>query len=117
MKTKKEQWMPIVRYETKYEISSHGRVRNFETGEYLKAYAHSKGYLRVTLSRKKNIEIGKRVADERYVHRLVANHFVPNPYNKPQVNHVDGDKKHNNSEHCFKHNFLITDLVTDMTGL
>ncbi len=49
----------------------------------------SKGYLRVTLYKdgsRKNF----------LIHRLIATHFIPNPENKPQVNHIDGNKINNN---------------------
>lgn len=48
----------------------------------------SKGYLRVALFKN-----GKRKWHK--VHRLVAKAFIPNPYNKPQINHVDGNKENN----------------------
>ena len=48
----------------------------------------SKGYLRVPLYKD-----GKRKWHK--VHRLVANAFIPNPDNKPQVNHKDGNKLNN----------------------
>jgi hypothetical protein len=49
------------------------------------------GYFRVKLRVN-----GKGVM--RYVHRLVALAFIPNPGNLPQVNHIDGDKTHNAAE-------------------
>lgn len=55
-----------------------------------------KGYLRVALNKN---GIQRRV----YVHRLVAETFIENKWNKPQVNHIDGDKKNNhvsNLEWC-----------------
>ena len=53
-------------------------------------------YLRVALSK-------NRVLRFRRVHRLVAIHFIPNPHNKPQINHIDGNKYNNsisNLEWC-----------------
>lgn len=47
------------------------------------------GYLQVALQKH------KKRKDEK-IHRLVAEAFIPNPENKPQVNHIDGDKTNNN---------------------
>ena len=56
----------------------------------LKPEETSKGYLRVDLYDKN----GNRKHFK--IHRLVAQAFIPNPENKPQINHIDGNK-HNNS--------------------
>jgi hypothetical protein len=79
----------IVAYGDRYEVSNLGRVRNVKTGKYLKGELHSKGYLRVQL-------YGEDRKNKRYfVHRLVGLAFIPNPDNKPQVNHKDGNKQNN----------------------
>ena len=49
-----------------------------------------KGYLRVCM---RNLENNKRV--DKYIHRLVASHFIENPYDKKVVNHIDCDKSNN----------------------
>ena len=88
----------------KYLITSWGRVYNTETKQFLKPYSHHKGYLRVDLFN----ERGKRHFK---VHRLVASAFIENPEGKPQVNHIDGNKRNNsitnlewvtNKENCDK---------------
>ena len=61
-----------------YQVSSLGRVRNKKTGRVLKA-AKKGGYCSLRLSSKKNF----------FVHQLVAQSFLENPENKPQVNHKD----------------------------
>lgn len=73
-----------------YEISTEGEVRRKETGKILKPKIDKHGYLEVGLSLGAR---GKRKMA--LVHRLVAQAFVPNPYDKPEVNHMDGNKQNN----------------------
>ena len=68
-----------------YLITEDGEVINIKWGgRKVKPQPNGKGYLRVQIA-------GKR----RFVHRLVAEKYVPNPNNYPQVNHIDGDKRNN----------------------
>lgn len=67
-----------------YEITRDGNIINKHTGRYVKPQPNGKGYLRVG--------IGKKLL---FVHRLVAERYIPNEDNKPQVNHKDGNKLNN----------------------
>lgn len=71
-----------------YEISNTGLVRNTKTNRILK-YGNKKRYYTVALH-----QDGER--KDRYVHRLVAQAFLPNPNNLPYVNHLDHDVHNNN---------------------
>ena len=89
-----EEFRDIPDYEGMYEVSNLGRVRR--DGKILKPFKNKKGYLLVSLFKngtKKNARI----------HRLVAQSFIPNPQNLPQINHKDEDKTNNaveNLEWC-----------------
>lgn len=88
-----EIWKDVVGYEGLYEVSSLGQVRSLcylHTGQtkVLKPAKYRRGYLRVVLCKN-----GKRKPS--LVHRLVAEAFIPNPSNLPQVNHKDEVKTNN----------------------
>lgn len=100
-----EIWRPIVGYEGLYEVSSYGRVRSldrydskncFWKGRILKLNDNGRGYLRAHLCLNNKIK-------NFLVHRLVAQAFIPNPDNLPEVNHINEDKTNNrvdNLEFC-----------------
>ena len=79
-------WKPITGFEGLYDVSETGYIRNARTLKVLKPNKIGKGYLIVHLKKG-----GKRYA--RYVHRLTAEAYVPNPHNHPVVNHDDGNKE------------------------
>jgi hypothetical protein len=74
-----------------YEVSNLGNIRNKTTKHVLKPSQDRKGYYLIGLSKN-----GK--GHTRKVHRLVAQAFVPNPEEKPQVDHKDNDRKNNKAE-------------------
>jgi len=67
----------------KYEASTFGRIRRIKSGRILKSYGVGPGYLAVSIKGTN----GESITDR--VHRLVAITFIPNPENKPTVNHID----------------------------
>lgn len=86
-------------YEGLYEISNYGRCKSYtrsKKGTIIKPIVCSNGYLEYHLHKD-----GKRKCF--MAHRLVAEAFIPNPNNKPQVNHIDEDIQNNmidNLEWC-----------------
>lgn len=86
-----EIWKDIPNTKGCIQISSQGRARSLLSGKprILKVQADKKGYLRLRVT----IEQRKMTFK---MHRAVANAFIPNPNNLPQVNHKDGDKRNNN---------------------
>ena len=94
----KEIFVSIQGYEGIYEVSNMGRVRSLKFGKkkILKPSKDGNGYLFVKLSKNGKIKYFK-------VHRLVANAFVENPNNLPQINHINEVKTDNravNLEWC-----------------
>lgn len=96
-----EVWKDIKGCEGVYQVSSFGNIKTLERDlptpnggvytqkERVKAIHEVMGYMQVALSVNKKHACFK-------VHRLVAKAFIPNPENKPQVNHKDGNKLNNN---------------------
>ena len=98
---KQEIWKDIKEHEGYYMVSNLGRVKTLDRwrncpsnkkikylrkGKILKQMKDKSGYLLVSLYKNKK-------ARRWLVHRLVAETFIPNPENKPQVNHKDGNKQ------------------------
>lgn len=80
-----EIWTDIEGFEN-YQVSTWGRVRSSKC--ILKPYENQKGYLKVGLRKD-----GK--CHKKRVSRLVAQAFIPNPDELPQVDHIDGNKQNN----------------------
>lgn len=79
----KEEWREIAK--TGYEVSNLGRIRRGD--RILAGSYHSDGYIFTTIK-------GTQIP----IHRFVANAFIPNPDNLPEVNHKDGNKMNNSVE-------------------
>ena len=93
----KEIWKDIEGYEGLYKISNFGNVKSIfvdqaskEKEQILKTTKSSTGYIHVQLYKD-----GKSSTVN--IHRLVAIAFIPNPFNKPEVNHIDSDRTNNNA--------------------
>lgn len=110
-----EKWKSIEGYEGLYEISTMGRVKSIERKvkhrniyitlkEKILKPVKNKYYLKVCLWKN-----GKR--ESKLIHRLVAETFIHNPNNLPEVNHLDENKTNNNvnnlewSDRCHNCNF------------
>lgn len=99
-----ETWKEISGYEGYFEVSNLGNFRSKDRvikyksngtrlypGKFLKTETIVEGYQRIVLM--------KEAIKKRYMcHRLVAQEFVPNPDNKPYVNHINGNKADNRAE-------------------
>ena len=105
--------------ESDYEISTFGRVRNIN-----KLNWKNKGILKPKFNKANgyysyNLTVNHKKYTK-YIHRLVAQAFIPNPDNLPQVNHIDGNKGNNhlnnlewcsgkyNMKHAFKNELVAT---------
>ena len=97
-----EIWLPIPKFENEYAVSNTGIIKSIYrlvksgTSNYKPVKEKIKtqqlsanGYLSVNL-------FIKQKATKMLIHRAVALAFIPNPKNKPQVNHIDGNKLNNN---------------------
>lgn len=96
-----EEWKPISGYEGLYEVSNYGQVRSLDRTEKSKngSYRFRKGCimkLTVSVGGYLRVSLRNRAKPIKYlVHRLVAQAFIPNPDNFPQVNHKDENPANN----------------------
>jgi hypothetical protein len=97
-----ELWYDLIGYEGYYQISNYGRVKA------LSRIAHKEGtkgrllpefIIKQVLGKRGYYVVGLRSTDKtnktKTVHRLIAIQFIPNPDNKPHVNHIDGNPLNN----------------------
>jgi len=118
-----ERWMPIKGYEGSYEISDIGRVKSITRTMPHKSFGQWTIKERVLKPGKHNysfvfLHSGGGNQKPKQIHRLVAEHYIPNPGKLPQVNHIDGNRNNNhvdnlewctpkqNMEHAMKHGLI-----------
>jgi hypothetical protein len=91
MGTQHEQWKAVADSNGEYQISDHGQVKSHKRGKerILKPSLTGSGYPAVL------IYLPNKKTKCQKIHKLVALAFIPNPENKPQVNHKDGNKSNN----------------------
>lgn len=82
-----ELWRDVIGFDN-YLVSSEGRVMRKETRKILTPFHDSRGYCQLHLHQN-----GIRYTV--MLHRLVAQAFIPNPKNKPELDHIDADKDNN----------------------
>ena len=79
----------IVKQNNNYMVNENGQIKSIKKDKILTPKLNHDGYLRIQLwKNNKNVYVA--------IHRLVAEAFINNPYNKPFINHIDGNKSNNN---------------------
>lgn len=94
-----EKWKPVKGYEELYHVSNLGRIKSLpkmcgyrnDKGRIIKPFKNNSGYLIVSLSKNNKLKHFQ-------VHRLVAETFISNPNNKPQVDHINRVRDDNRIE-------------------
>lgn len=121
-----ELWVDIIGYNGEYQLSNKGRIRSPERITIMKngrkrplpyreqtVFINTRGYLAVGLSKNKKQR-------QWLLHRLMAIHFIPNPDNKPEVNHKNGiktDASIGNLEWCTKSENTIHAFATGLMDI
>ena len=126
----REIWKDVIGYEGLYQVSNLGRVKSLDRYVFnsrwnikihkqvmfLRPHKNNKGYKLLSLTKNNKSKSFQ-------VHRLVALAFIPNPFNKEQVNHINGIKDdnrvenlewntaHENMKHAYKNNLITIDKI------
>ena len=117
-KMNNEVWKDVKDYEGHYQVSNQGRVKSikFRKEIIMKPERNKFGYLAIGLRKNGEHKLFT-------VHRLVAQTFIPNPDNLPEVNHIDENKENNsvqNLEWCdrkYNHNYgTINQRISEKTS-
>ena len=91
-----EIWKDVKGYEGYYQVSNMGKVRSLFTGNIMKTYIGNNGYVSLRLAR---CNYGKTKLV--LLHRVVAEAFIHNPNNLPQVGHKDETRTNNSAENLY----------------
>ena len=114
-----EVWKPIVGCDEYYgyEVTSNERIRNSRTNSIMKTSVHTSGYVNACSSNG-----GKNKSYRARVHRIVAQHFIDNPENKPCVDHINRIRSDNRvanlrwatvAENCQNRSLCITNKLKE----
>ena len=110
----------VVGYEGIFSITKNGMVFSKRSQKFLAYYTNNNGYREI--SSKIGGRTGKCICIR--IHRMVAESFIPNPENKPFVNHIDGNKQNNhvdnlewvtaleNSQHAWSTGLINKNMMT-----
>lgn len=127
----KEQWKPVRCYEGLYEVSNTGKVRSIDRIVCTKDGKHKKlkgkelyftiqrlNLVSGRIQRYAAVQLWKNNKDVlKAVHRLVAEAFIPNPENKPTVNHIDGNGINNDVDNLEWATYSEQNYHAYLTGL
>ena len=111
-----EEWRAVPGYEGLYEVSNTGMVRSLRHNKIMSPNTNRYGYKYINLCK-------DGIIKTKTIHRLVAQVFIPNPDNLPEVNHKDEDKTNNSVDnlewcvHIYNMNYRTRNIRAKETAI